>query len=68
VDALNLAGGMTRNELVTIVVATRPRGDAAKKDQRKTNVNKALNNLVQRGTVIESGTGMISLPEKKAVK
>ena len=67
VDALNLAGGMTRNELVTIVAATRPRGDAAR-DQRKTNVNKGLNTLVQRGTVTESGTGMISLPEKKAVK
>ena len=56
-------GIVTRNALVTAVAATRPRGDAAR-DQRISNVNRDTGKLIDDGFLVESSTGLITLPTK----
>jgi len=55
---------MTRLELVEAVWPGRPRGDS-ERDQRKGNVNKALNVLIDRKIVVQSAAGVISMAVKK---
>jgi hypothetical protein len=55
---------MTRLELVEAVWPTRPRGNS-ERDQRKGNVNKALNVLIEQKIVVQSAAGVISMAVKK---
>ena len=54
-------GVLTRQALVDAVADLRPRGDA-ERDQRKTNANRDIQKLIDDGFLIQSGTGMITLP------
>ena len=69
VDVLTNAGltpdnTMTRLELVEAVWPGRPRGNS-ERDQRKGNVNKALNVLIDQKIVVQSAAGVISMAVKK---
>lgn len=55
-------GRVTRNELVTVVAAERPRGDLDKRDQRRGNVTRDLLGLIEHGFLLEDATGNLSLP------
>ena len=56
---------MTRLELVEAVWPGRPRGNS-ERDQRKGNVNKALNVLIDQKIVVQSAAGVISMAVKKS--
>jgi hypothetical protein len=61
---LDLGGGvMTCQALVEAVAALRPRGDA-ERDQRKNNAKRDVQKLIDGGFLVESSTGMITLPAK----
>lgn len=57
-------GVLTRNALVKAVATLRPRGDENKRDQRESNANRDVQKLVEGGFLVESNTGMITLPAK----
>ncbi|CAB4241000.1 AAA domain containing protein [uncultured Caudovirales phage] len=59
-------GIVTRNALVAAVAATRPRGDS-ERDQRVSNVNRDTKKLIDNGFLLESSTGLITLPSKRTV-
>ncbi len=54
-------GVLSRNELVTAAAAARPRGEGVR-DQRMTNVNRDIGEMISAGYFVESKTGMITLP------
>lgn len=58
---------LTRNELISSVVAARP-VEGEGRDQRKTSVTKALNSLVKGGLILQSFAGLITLPGKTKVQ
>jgi hypothetical protein len=60
-------GVLSRNELVTAAAAERPRGDGVR-DQRMTNVNRDIGDMISAGYFVESKTGMITLPVSASVQ
>ena len=65
---LDLGDGiLTRNELITAVVSTRPVPSEGR-DQRKTSVTKALATLITNGLLLQSAAGLITLPGKPSVQ